>query len=201
MLLVSAGVGLAVLGEFHFHLAGFAVLLTSAALGGLRGVLLQKILQGREPGLRGRRPGREGAPHPIQLIYAVAPWAALTAAALALGVEGGPILRNMGDQQLPHVRSLMLRLVGMGTLIFAMVIMEFALLARTSALTLSIAATLKEVVTLAVAEEYFHDRLSPTNLLGLFLCVLGAHLYTYLKLRRPAMPENAAYGEKAYLWR
>ena len=85
----------------------------------------------------------------------------------------------------------------MSGLIFCMVMMEMWVVAKTSALTLSVAGTLKEVLTtnpnpnpnpspspnpdpnpnpnqvltIACAEEVFHEHLSYVNMLGLLLCI------------------------------
>ena len=99
----------------------------------------------------------------------------------------------------PGSRSMLLRLLGMSVLVFCMVIIELQLLSKTSALTLSIAGTIKEVLTVALAEEVFHDHLSPINMLGLFLCLLGVQLYTCLKLRRPSL-QHEGLAHKDYAW-
>ena len=44
-----------------------------------------------------------------------------------------------------------------------MVLAEMHVIARTSALTLSVAGTLKEVFAIAVAERVFHEHLSALN--------------------------------------
>ena len=75
-------------------------------------------------------------------------------------------------------------IAGLCALVFATVLAELSVVARTSALTLSVAATLKEVVTIGVAEEVFHDHLTKLNLFGLLLCLLGAQSYSMVKLGR-----------------
>jgi len=180
VLLVSGGVALAAVGEFEFHHLGFALVLSSAALAGLRSCMLQKLLHGRNTGelLAWRQ-----SVHPVQLIYALAPWTTFTALVMALFMEGEELSEGL-LQHSPHIKSLMLRLLGMSVLIFCMVIMEMYVVAKTSALTLSVASTLKEVLTIACAEEVFHDHLSYVNIFGLLLCLLGANLYAFVKLRK-----------------
>jgi len=178
VLLVSGGVSLAALGEVEFHLLGFVLVLTSAALAGLRSCMLQRMLHGRNTAelLSWRQ-----SVHPVQLIYALAPWSTATALLLALFMEGEE-LSDGAMQHVPQLQALMVRLLGMSGLIFCMVMMEMWVVAKTSALTLSVAGTLKEVLTIACAEEVFHEHLSYVNMLGLLLCLLGAHLYAFVKL-------------------
>ena len=177
VLLVSGGVSLAALGEVEFHLLGFILVLSSAALAGLRGCMLQRMLQGRNTAelLSWRQ-----SVHPVQLIYALAPWSTATALLIALFMEGEEL--SALHEHVPQLQALMVRLVGMSGLIFCMVMMEMWVVAKTSALTLSVAGTLKEVLTIACAEEVFHEHLSWVNMLGLLLCLLGAHLYAFVKL-------------------
>lgn len=179
VLLVSGGVSLAALGEVEFHLLGFVLVLTSAALAGLRSCMLQRMLHGRNTAelLSWRQ-----SVHPVQLIYALAPWSTATALLLALFMEGEE-LSDGAMQHVPQLQALMVRLLGMSGLIFCMVMMEMWVVAKTSALTLSVAGTLKEVLTIACAEEVFHEHLSYVNMLGLLLCLLGAHLYAFVKLK------------------
>ena len=170
----------AALGEFEFNPLGFGLVLSSAALAGLRSCMLQKLLHGRNTGelLAWRQ-----SVHPVQLIYALAPWTTFTALVLALFMEGEELADGM-LQHSAHFKSLLLRLLGMSCLIFCMVLMEMYVVAKTSALTLSVAGTLKEVLTIACAEEVFHDHLSYVNILGLLLCLTGANLYAFVKLRK-----------------
>ena len=101
--LVSVGVALAAVGDFRFQWEGFGMLLASAALAGLRGCLLQRVLHGHEVGLAVQ--SRRQRVHPLQLIYAMAPWTTGTAALLALLFE-----RNVLSALLTHeaeLRSLM----------------------------------------------------------------------------------------------
>jgi len=108
VLLVSGGVALAALGEFEFHLLGFGLVLTSAALAGLRSCMLQRLLHGRNTSelLAWRQ-----SVHPVQLIYALAPWTTFTALVLALFMEGEELSEGV-LLEWPHLSSLMLRLLG-----------------------------------------------------------------------------------------
>ena len=74
---------------------------------------------------------------------------------------------------------------------------ELSVVARTSALTLSVAATLKEVVTIGVAEEVFHDHLTKLNLFGLLLCLLGAQSYSMVKLGRTRKTPRSGFTPAA----
>ena len=108
VLLVSGGVSLAALGEVEFHLLGFVLVLTSAALAGLRSCMLQRMLHGRNTAelLSWRQ-----SVHPVQLIYALAPWSTATALLLALFMEGEE-LSDGAMQHVPQLQALMARRLG-----------------------------------------------------------------------------------------
>ena len=105
-----------------------------------------------------------------------APWTAVAALALALSVEGGdPRRRRPRRRQHRHVpRSSAPRRAVRAPGSSPPCSPRSPVVARTSALTLSVAATLKEVVTIGVAEEVFHDHLTKLNVFGAGLCLLGA---------------------------
>jgi len=181
VLLIGSGVGLAAAGDLQFRWTGFALLLSSAALAGLRGCLLQRVLHGYDVGLLIRKQ----QVHPVQLVYALAPWTTLTALITTLVLERDFLIFFL-ELHSPHLRLFTLRLVGVGCLILCMVLTEMHVVAKTSALTLSIAGTLKEVIALAVAERVFNERLSALNVVGVMLCVVGTQVYGCLKLCAPA---------------
>ncbi|KAH9827574.1 nucleotide-sugar transporter like protein [Teratosphaeria destructans] len=76
-----------------------------------------------------------------------------------------------------------------GCLAFLMVAAEFALLQRSSVVTLSVCGIFKEVLTISVASVVFGDELSPINLSGLIVTILSIAGYNYLKWGR--MKEEA----------
>ena len=99
VLLISSGVALAAMGDAQFQWAGFGLLSSSAALAGLRGCLLQRVLHGHAIGLLVRRQ----RVHPVQLMYALAPWTTLTAFMATLFLEHDIFYSS--QLHLPQLRS------------------------------------------------------------------------------------------------
>lgn len=56
-----------------------------------------------------------------------------------------------------------------------------SLIQRTSVVTLSVAGIFKEVSTIFVSTTIFHDELTPINISGLCVTLVGIALYNYLK--------------------
>jgi solute carrier family 35 protein C2 len=61
---------------------------------------------------------------------------------------------------------------------------EFALLQRTSVVTLSIAGIFKEVVTISVAGLVFGDALTPINISGLVVTIGAIAAYNWIKITK-----------------
>ena len=76
-----------------------------------------------------------------------------------------------------------------GIIAFCMTASEFALLQRTSVVTLSIAGIFKEVVTISAAGLLFHDKLTIINFAGLFVTIGAIAAYNWVKIKK--MRENA----------
>ena len=71
-----------------------------------------------------------------------------------------------------------------GVLAFMMTSSEFALLKRTSVVTLSICGIFKEVVTISAAGIVFHDPLTPINVSGLLVTIGSIAAYNYVKITK-----------------
>jgi solute carrier family 35 protein C2 len=75
-----------------------------------------------------------------------------------------------------------LLLIFPGILAFCMIASEFALLKRSSVVTLSICGIFKEVVTISVAGIIFHDKLTLINVSGLVVTIASIACYNYMKI-------------------
>lgn len=69
-----------------------------------------------------------------------------------------------------------------GMLAFSMTASEFALLQRSSVITLSICGILKEVLTILFSCLIFHDKLTPINITGLVITILAMSWYNYMRM-------------------
>ncbi|CRK40791.1 hypothetical protein BN1708_016833, partial [Verticillium longisporum] len=95
--------------------------------------------------------------------------------AIAIPVEGFPALFE-GLKALVNEWGIIMTplfLLFPGCIAFLMTASEFALLQRTSVVTLSIAGIFKEVVTISAAALVFEDHLTPVNAVGLVTTMLA----------------------------
>lgn len=177
---MTFGVIMMVAGEVEFKLGGFILVISAAFFSGFRWGLTQILLL--------RNPATS---NPFSSIFFLAPVMFVTLICIAIPVEGFPALidglktlaAEWGALTTPFL------ILFPGTIAFLMTASEFALLQRTSVVTLSIAGIFKEVVTISTATLVFDDKLTPINISGLFVTLGAIIAYNWIKITR--MREDA----------
>ncbi|PWW75154.1 TPT-domain-containing protein [Tuber magnatum] len=172
---MTIGVVMMVAGETTFVPIGFFLVIMSSALSGLRWSLTQILLL--------RNPATS---NPFSSIFFLAPIMFISILAIAIPVEGFvPLSERLAElaAQKGAVNTTAILLFP-GAIAFLMVSSEFALLQRTSVVTLSICGIFKEVVTISAATIVFGDPLTPINISGLCVTILSIAAYNYIKIKR-----------------
>jgi solute carrier family 35 protein C2 len=170
--LMSVGVVMMVAGETAFNALGFILVMTASFCSGFRWSLTQILLL--------RNPATS---NPFSSIFFLTPVMFLALFVLALPIEGTSNLIE-GLHILAETKGIFLGTLIMlfpGALAFLMVAAEFALLKRTSVVTLSVCGIFKEVLTISAAGAVFGDELSPINVSGLVVTIASIAAYNYLK--------------------
>lgn len=173
--IMTVGVVMMVAGETAFHVLGFILVMASACSSGFRWSLTQILLL-RNP----------ATANPFSSIFFLAPVMFVSIFVLAVPVEGFGALQE-GLARLFDQKGTALGvgiLLFPGCLAFLMTSSEFALLKRTSVVTLSICGIFKEVVTITTANLVFDDPLTPINLTGLVVTIGSIALYNYMKIKK-----------------
>ncbi|KAI6349076.1 hypothetical protein MCOR25_010720 [Pyricularia grisea] len=177
---MTAGVVMMVAGEVEFKLGGFFLVISAAFFSGFRWALTQILLL--------RNPATS---NPFSSIFFLAPIMFLTLFTIAVFVEGlGELVE--GFKALAAAKGVLAApaiVIFPGAIAFAMTVSEFALLQRTSVVTLSIAGIFKEVVTITAASLVFGDTLTIINISGLVVTIGAIGAYNYIKITR--MREDA----------
>jgi len=170
---MTFGVVMMVAGEVEFHLGGFVLVISAAFFSGFRWALTQILLL--------RNPATS---NPFSSIFFLAPIMFVILFSIAIPVEGFPgLIAGLGAMA-EERGALMtpLLLLFPGTIAFLMTASEFALLKRTSVVTLSIAGIFKEAVTISAAALVFGDRMTPINIVGLVITLIAIGAYNYIKI-------------------
>lgn len=172
---MTLGVVMMVAGEVDFHLGGFILVISAAFFSGFRWALTQILLL--------RNPATS---NPFSSIFFLAPVMFAVLFIIAIPVEGFPAL-IAGIGAIAEERGTVmapLLLLFPGTIAFLMTASEFALLKRTSVVTLSIAGIFKEVMTISAAAIVFGDTMTPVNIVGLFVTLIAIVAYNYIKITK-----------------
>lgn len=177
---MTVGLLLLVKGEEEFDGLGFALVMLASCFSGLRWSLTQLLLH-----------GRQGSHHvaygnPLEVLEALTPVMAISAGLLSLCTERLWVTLPASPYFASPLHMLMTAgIIAAGALIaFLMVWTEFKVIAETSSLTLMIAGTCKEVVTVVAAVIIMGDPFGPVNVLGLIVVISGVMLFNYYKYRR-----------------
>lgn len=171
---MTVGVVMMVAGEVEFNVLGFVLVISAAFFSGFRWGLTQILLL--------RNPATS---NPFSSIFFLAPVMFVTLIAIAIPVEGFmdlvESLKGLLNEWGAFAPFLLLF---PGTIAFLMTACEFALLQRTSVVTLSIAGIFKEVVTISTATLVFDDKLTLINISGLFVTIGAICAYNWIKISK-----------------
>ncbi|KAI0489822.1 triose-phosphate transporter family-domain-containing protein [Xylaria cf. heliscus] len=186
---MTAGVIMMVAGEVEFHLGGFVLIISAAFFSGFRWGLTQILLL--------RHPATS---NPFSSIFFLTPIMFATLLLIAVPVEGFPNfwagIKTLSEEW--GILKAPLLLLFPGTIAFLMTASEFALLQRSSVVTLSIAGIFKEVVTIIVAALVFDDKLTPINISGLLVTLIAIISYNYIKLTKMRQEAQLDAHSKGY---
>lgn len=172
---MTIGVVMMVAGETAFNALGFGLVIASAFFSGFRWGLTQILLL--------RHPATS---NPFSTLFLLTPVMFISLIVIALTVEG-PVEIHKGYLNLAEKHGDVIGaclLVFPGVLAFCMISSEFALLKRSSVVTLSICGIFKEVVTISAAGVIFHDKLTAVNISGLVITIGSIGAYNYMKISR-----------------
>lgn len=182
---MTIGVILMVAGETAFNTLGFILVILAAFFSGFRWALTQILLL--------KNPATS---NPFSSIFFLAPVMFVSLVIIAIPVEGTTALTH-GLEALVDGKGAFMTvciLIFPGCLAFMMTASEFALLQRTSVVTLSICGQFKEVLTIMAAEFIYKDRMTTINGLGLVVTLFSIGSYNYIKImkmKRDARKEAA----------
>lgn len=175
ILFMTVGVIMMVAGETAFNTLGFILIMSAAFFSGFRWSLTQILLL--------RNPATS---NPFSSIFFLAPVMFVSLLVIALPAEGVHDLAA-GFRVLSEAKGVPLSLgilLFPGFLAFLMTASEFALLQRTSVVTLSVCGIFKEVLTISAAGLVFGDQLTPINISGLVVTIASIAVYNYMKFSK-----------------
>ena len=178
---VMLGEGAAVIGETQFNALGFLICLSAAAVSAVRWVIAQKVMHSASS-------NKYGLHHPVILLYHAMP--VMTVVTFSFSCmheqwwkkEMWVEIWNM-KTTFDYLESFMTVFCG-ALMAFGMTLSEFELLKTTSAITVMIIGTAKDLITIGASVIIYGDVLDAYNVCGLFLCLMGIVGYNNYKLQK-----------------
>eukprot|EP00535_Pseudo-nitzschia_heimii_P005960 CAMPEP_0197179852 /NCGR_PEP_ID=MMETSP1423-20130617/4666_1 /TAXON_ID=476441 /ORGANISM="Pseudo-nitzschia heimii, Strain UNC1101" /LENGTH=308 /DNA_ID=CAMNT_0042629827 /DNA_START=593 /DNA_END=1520 /DNA_ORIENTATION=+ len=170
ILVIALGEFITVYGAVDFVWKGFLLCLSASAFSGLRWTMVQTMLQTLEPPL-------ESTIVTMKILSPTMFWSMLV---LSMVIEEPWKKMNDFDnesyQNNPVLFIAKLGLVG-GSLAVSMVLCEFFLILRASAIILMIGGVIKELTTICVGLTVFGDAMSMQKAVGVVIVFCGVALY------------------------
>ena len=178
-LMICIGAALALWNEPDFNpLCAFAAF-GACVCGSIRWSLTQKVLQ-------------QTPFSTLNVILFISPSATLSALAAGYYMEGDRFSRalNKYGNEGPYLQSFVLLGFAGGAFALGMLIIEFRLIQKTSALTVDVLAKLKDVILISMAIALYHEQLSSTNMVGVAIMFIGMLLFSKLKAKAHRKERN-----------
>ena len=165
--IIAAGEFLTVYGEVEFDLWGFLLCLCASLLSGLRWTLVQTLLQTLDPPLEST----------IVTMKIMAPSMFWSMIFLSMVIEKPwNKFDDFHTESNPFLIVLALGLIG-GIIAVCMILCEFWLILRASAIILMIGGVIKELTTISIGVTIFDDKLNLINSLGVLVVFIGVISY------------------------
>lgn len=163
VLMIAVGLIMFTYKATQFDPLGFGFLLIASFAAGLRWTFAQLLMQKYKLGLH----------NPVDMVFHVQPFMFVSLLLFTTIFEGLTCFDYLQKLSPEVLMPTILKVTVGATIAFAMEISEFLVVTYTSSLTLSISGIIKEMCILVLAVEVSGDVLSPINVVGLAVCLLG----------------------------
>ena len=163
---VVAGVGFATAGDYYFTGLGFVLTLLGAFLAALKTVVTNRIQTGRLK------------LSPLELLYRMSPLAFVQTLIYAYFTGEIDAVQKYAAEELGR-RQVMILLVN-GAIAFALNVISFTANKKTGALTMTVAANVKQILTIVLSILFWGLAVSWLNGFGIILTLCGGAWYAYV---------------------
>ncbi|GAA5848695.1 hypothetical protein JCM3766R1_006414 [Sporobolomyces carnicolor] len=166
---VIMGVGFATFGDYSATAWGFFLTLIGAVLAAFKTIITNRVQVGRLK------------LHPLDLLVRMSPLAFMQC--VFFGWWSGELdrVRMYGATEMTRQKAFALAING--AIAFGLNVVSFTANKKTSALTMTVAANVKQVLSIVLAVMIFNLVLNPTNLLGIVLTLFGGAWYAKVELQ------------------
>lgn len=189
VLIICAGAAMATTSAVETSgnvLLGSIFVLASSLAGGARWAITQVMLQQKTTNEK---------MSPLVALYFTAPVCAVCLVPIVVTKE----LPELFDSKFVSDGTTVLQtlgLLGCGVLMaFSLIIAEYAIISRFSAVTMTLAGVIKELLTIGLGIVLFGDRLSANTIVGAFVIIIGVLYYSHIKWEAQRTATDASASE------
>ncbi|KZT59994.1 TPT-domain-containing protein, partial [Calocera cornea HHB12733] len=183
LLPVVAGVGFATYGDYYFTAWGLFLTLLGTFLAACKTIVTnllqspppQNLTQHTMPSTAKRPHERSWSLHPLDLLLRMSPLAFIQCVVYAYFSGELERVRAFGATEMTRGRATALMFNGL--IAFGLNVVSFTANKRTGPLTMTVAANVKQVLTIVLAVMIFDLTITPTNLVGICLTLTGGAWY------------------------
>ncbi|KAG2197901.1 hypothetical protein INT46_008679 [Mucor plumbeus] len=175
LLPVVLGVGFATRDEYSFTYMGFFLTVLGAVLASIKTIVTNRVQVGRLK------------LNPLDLLFRMSPLAFIQCIAYAYATGELQSVREFAGENM--TMSLASGLLLNGLIAFALNIVSFTANKKTSALTMTVAGNVKQVLSIVLSVVLFDYIITATNSFGIILTLLGGAWYGNVEL---SLKRNAA---------
>ncbi|KAL8292558.1 hypothetical protein RQP46_001170 [Phenoliferia psychrophenolica] len=168
LLPVVFGVVFATFGEYNYTMRGLILTLLGMVLAAIKTIVTNRVQVGRLK------------LHPLDLLIRMSPLAFMQC--VLWGWYSGELDRVRIYGATEMTRSKAIALLMNGIIAFGLNVVSFTANKKTSALTMTVAANVKQVLTIVLAVLIFHIQLNATNMFGITLTLSGGAWYAKVEL-------------------
>lgn len=192
---VIVGVGIATAGDYYFTTMGFILTLVGTLLAGIKTILTNQIQKNTSTPL-----------HPLDLLLRMSPLACLQSFIYAAILDEPRRSYTLLGSISPLARNtLIVKLTINGALAFGLNYVSFAANKKTSPLTMTVAANIKQCLSIILGVWVFRLRVGWMNALGIIIALMGGAWYARIELgskkrRRAVDTLGIKVNEKEVVW-
>ncbi|KAF7366679.1 Kinase-like protein [Mycena sanguinolenta] len=177
LLPVVAGVGLATFGDYYFSYTGFFLTLLGTIISALKTIFTNVLQTPTElPSSRSRLYFR----NPFDLLFFLSPLALVHCVLLAHFTGELNCVRDFTLHEMSSLKLIALLLNG--CIAFGLNVVNFCASRRVEALSMSVAANVKQVLTIVFAVMIFKITITTLNAVGIVLTLVGGAWYAWIEL-------------------
>ncbi|KAF8246857.1 TPT-domain-containing protein [Wilcoxina mikolae CBS 423.85] len=174
---VVAGVGFATAGDYYFTALGFVLTLFGAFLAAIKTVVTNRIQTGRLK------------LSPLELLYRMSPLALTQTLMYAWFFGEFEGVRGYATEQMG--RKEVLILATNGVIAFGLNVISFTANKKTGALTMTVAANVKQILTIVLSIFFWGLQVTWMNSFGILLTLFGGAWYAYVTHLYPILPGSS----------